>query len=83
MDRHPITGQFCRQNFLDTLTVNQLYRLYCKAWERMTRGDGYQPFGYDRVTLQMTRPEWLAVLDAIGAAGRRKEQEHAGRRNQA
>jgi hypothetical protein len=43
-------------------------RLYNKAFARMTRGDGYQPFGYDLVTLRMTRPAWLATLQTIAAA---------------
>ena len=34
----------------------------------MRRADGYQPFGYDWVTLRITRPETHAHLKAINAA---------------
>ena len=27
------------------MSDQQLVRLYGRSWERMTRGDGYQPFG--------------------------------------
>ena len=59
-------------NALDGMTRKQLYRLYCQAWERMTRYDGYQPFGYDRRTLAITSPSWLRLIDAIAAANDRK-----------
>lgn len=43
-------------------------RLYNKAFNRMTRGDGYQPFGYDAPTLRLTRPAWFATLRSIAQA---------------
>lgn len=52
-------------SFVLTLTAKQSARLYNKAFARMTRGDGYQPFGYDVVTLRMTRPAWLETLQSI------------------
>lgn len=50
---------------LRTLSTANLFRLYHRVWARMTAGDGYQPFGYDLITLELTRPGWLAVLWAI------------------
>jgi hypothetical protein len=50
---------------LRSLPNAYLVRLYHRVWERMTRGDGYQPFGYDLVTLYAVHPEWMRVLDAI------------------
>jgi hypothetical protein len=52
---------------LAEMTDTQLVRLYVRFWERMTRGDGYQPFGYDSVTLWLTRPSWMRHIDAIRA----------------
>jgi hypothetical protein len=52
---------------LAEMTDQQLVPLYLRLWERMTRGDGYQPFGYDSVTLRLTRPSWMRYIDAIRA----------------
>lgn len=43
-------------------------RLYNRVMARMSQGDGYQPFGYDMVTLRMARPAWAAVICDIAAA---------------
>lgn len=43
----------------------QLLRLERKCWERMTAGDGYQPFGYDERTLRIAKPRWLDTLTTI------------------
>jgi len=43
-------------------------RLYNKAHARMSRGDGYQPFGYDMPTLRTTKPGWAKTLRTIGDA---------------
>lgn len=53
---------------LADLTTTQLERLYDKAYRRMSAGDGYQPFGYDWVTLRITKPGWYRVLRDIQAA---------------
>jgi len=53
------------QVILDLLTDTQLVNLENKVWRKMTAGNGYQPFGYDRPTLSLTNPEELATLDAI------------------
>ena len=52
---------------LRQLTTAALARLNRRAWDRMTAGDGYQPYGYDRPTLAITRPGWLALIEAIRA----------------
>lgn len=52
---------------LRILTNTQLVRLYHELWHRMTRGDGYQPFGYDRVTLLLTKSGWMSAIDAVKA----------------
>jgi hypothetical protein len=54
------------------MTDDQLVRLYRRAWERMTRGDGYQPFGYDHRTLWLTRPSWMRHIDAMRTEIRRR-----------
>lgn len=43
-------------------------RLYNKAFARMTRYDGYQPFGYDMVTMRLVRPAWADTLQCIAKA---------------
>jgi len=53
---------------MNHLNKTQLYRLYRKAWERMTEGDGYQPWGYDAVTIRATKPGWYRTLKAISEA---------------
>ncbi len=52
-------------DYLGTLTVEQLARLWNRCWERMTRGDGSQPWGYDAPTLWLTKPVWMKHLNAI------------------
>ncbi len=47
------------------LTTSALVRLYHRACERMTRGDGYQPFGYDARTLWLTCPGYMEILTGI------------------
>jgi hypothetical protein len=56
----------------DDMTDDQLVRLYVRSWERMTQGDGYQPFGYDSRTLWLTRPSWMRHIDAIRAEVHRR-----------
>lgn len=60
---------------LDDFTSNQLRRLFFRVWKRMNKGDGYQPFGYDRVTLWATKPEWMKTLVMIEDAYRKKMRE--------
>lgn len=50
-----------------TLSTSNLCRLLYRVWDRMTAGDGYQPFGYDRRTLAITCPGWLAILDSVNS----------------
>jgi hypothetical protein len=47
------------------MTDDQLVRLYVRTRERMTRGDGYQTFGYDSVTLGLTSPSWMRHIEAV------------------
>ncbi len=54
--------------FLKTMNTTQLERLYRKLWERMTRYDGYQPFGYDWPTVRIVYPGFYAALKMVGAA---------------
>lgn len=58
--------------FLRSMTLEQLTRLYAEAYSRMTRGDGYQPFGYDRRTMAITKPGWLQTLNMILDATKEK-----------
>lgn len=43
-------------------TRTQIRRWYNVLWAHMTEGDGYQPFGYDMVTLKMTRPGYVRAM---------------------
>lgn len=43
-------------------------RLYNRIMARMTAGDGYQPFGYDMVTLRITRPAWASLIRDVAVA---------------
>lgn len=54
--------------YVRTLTPKQSARLYTKAFAHMSRYDGYQPYGYDWVTMRMTRPAWYETLKSISAA---------------
>ena len=47
------------------LTDGELRRMEKRVWDKMTEGDGYQPFGYDAPTLRITNPVEFAVLLAI------------------
>ena len=49
---------------LRPMTDVQLCRLHRRVWNRITCGNGYQPYGYDRPTLRITDPGNLAILDA-------------------
>lgn len=52
-------------NRLAQLSDANLYRVYQRLWDRMTHGDGYQPFGYDRPTLLLVHPTYMRELDSI------------------
>ena len=43
------------------MTKVQVERWYRKLWNAMTKGDGYQPWGYDLPTLRMTHPGFLVA----------------------
>ena len=43
----------------------QIERWYRKLWDRITRGDGYQPFGYDTPTLRITHPGFFPARDRL------------------
>lgn len=58
--------------YLKTLTNTQLIRLNGRVWDRMTRCDGYQPFGYDFATLRATQPTWYNLICDIGNELRRR-----------
>ena len=49
---------------LRQLTATQIVRLWDTTWKRMTKGDGYQPFGYDWITLKITHPGFYDILMA-------------------
>ncbi len=47
------------------MTDKQKARLYRRAYDRMREGDGYQMFGYDWITLKLTKPGWYQTLKLI------------------
>lgn len=47
---------------LRILSTQNLARLYNRVWERATRGDGYQPFGYDWSTMCAVHPGYADIL---------------------
>lgn len=47
------------------MTRKQVDRAYRRLWDRITRGDGYQPFGYDAPTLRMTHPGYFPARDRL------------------
>ena len=47
------------------MTKIQISRAWRKLFERATRGDGYQMFGYDFRTLRMTKPGLMAAYDRL------------------
>jgi len=59
------------------MTTKQIFRAYCKLWAKVTEGDGYQPWGYDVVTMRMIHPGFFPARDRLAALYRvaqRKEQ---------
>jgi hypothetical protein len=59
------------QFVLSLLTDTQLMNMESKVWNKMTEGDGYQPYGYDDNTLKLTNPvQYRALLQV------RKEQKN-------
>ena len=55
------------------LTNSQLKRLYIRVWHRMTKEDGYQPFGYDSVTLWATKPGFMQILANIESEAKERK----------
>jgi len=47
------------------MTRKQIARAYRKLWERITQGDGYQPFGYDAPTLAITHPGFFPARERL------------------
>jgi len=55
------------------MTKTQVYRWYCDLWRRMTEGDGYQPWGYDMVTLKITCPGYVKAMYRLSGLYREAE----------
>lgn len=55
------------KTILSLMTDTELARMERRVWSKMTGSSGYQPFGYDRPTMAITRPDELAALDGIRA----------------
>ena len=49
------------------MTQAQAERAYRKLWRAITAGDGYQPFGYDTVTMRITHPGFFPARDRLRA----------------
>lgn len=47
------------------MTKKQVERAYVKLWDKMTDGDGYQPFGYDLRTLKSRHPGFVEARDRL------------------
>ena len=62
-------------DYLKRLSDTQLSRLYRQVWDRMTRHDGYQPFGYDLPTLRLTNPGFLDIILSIRGEAQRRLRE--------
>lgn len=58
---------------LKTMSKTQLERLYKRIMERIDRIYGYQPFGYDWITLRMCTPEWADALVMVHRAYHAKD----------
>ena len=43
----------------------QVERWYRRLFERLTRGDGYQPFGYDLRTMEINHPGFTATRERL------------------
>lgn len=50
---------------LSLLTDTQLVNMDQKVYRKMVEGSGYQPFGYDHVTMRVTHPEEYQALMAV------------------
>lgn len=59
---HELAEKVCAQ-----LTDTQKERLYRRLFERMKRGDGYQPYGWDWVTMKTTKPGFYTAMRAVWA----------------
>jgi hypothetical protein len=40
-------------------TKKQIYRAYRKLWKSVTKYDGYQPWGYDEITMAIVYPGFI------------------------
>jgi hypothetical protein len=47
------------------MTKTQVYRWYRKLWDHITRGDGYQPFGYDERTMRIVHPGFFPARQRL------------------
>lgn len=57
---------------LRPLSLERLNRLYTLAHSRMSRGSGYQPFGFDWPTIRAVHPGWYSLLSSILLEGKRQ-----------
>lgn len=55
------------------MTLKQIERAYRNLWERCTRHDGYQMFGYDMRTIRLSNPGFAAGIDRLKAMYRDAE----------
>lgn len=49
------------------MSKKQVERAYRKLWDSATKHDGYQAFGYDRVTLRISKPGLLPAIARLRA----------------
>lgn len=47
------------------MNQTQIKRAHRKLWRRVTRYDGYQPWGYDEVTLRITKPGYIQARERL------------------
>jgi hypothetical protein len=52
---------------LEFVTDHELELVEKRIWKKIQEGDGYQPFGYDMVTLKITKPELAEALQDVYA----------------
>lgn len=47
------------------MTKQQIHRAYRKLWNKVTEGSGYQPFGFDKPTMQICFPGFFPAVKRL------------------
>ena len=55
------------------MTKKQIERAYNRLWKKVTFGDGYQPYGYDTPTMNITHPGFTPAVNRLKESYKKAE----------